>query len=456
MDLTGALARHAVRLSYEDLPESAIEMAKQCFLDLMGVAIRASFEADSSAPLREAVKELSPGGGPSTAVGHPETYLPHYAALLNGTYAHSLDFDDTHRAGSLHPGAPVIPAALALAEETGAGGPDLIAAIVAGYDVACRVGKALNPKAHYDKGFHPTATAGLFGATAAGARVMGLGEELLDNAFGLNGSQAAGSLQFLESGAWNKRLHPGLAAHNAILSLRLAAKGVLGARRALEGTYGLLCAYSPSPLPEKITEGLGEDFEILNTALKPYPSCRFTHAALDCIIDIVKGEKVGAGELESITIGLPRKGIDWVGHPPERKRRPENVVDGQFSMHFVGAVAASKGAFGWEDYRMLREHSLLSLMDRIEVAEDPEVEKHYPEHMGARVKIRARGKEFQRESLIPKGEPESPLSWEEIEEKFHELSRVGLDERKRRAFIKKVKRLEKEGDVRELVSLLRA
>jgi len=158
------------------------------------------------------------GTGDATVFGDSKTYTPAVAALLNGALGHSLDFDDTHADSSLHPSAPVVPAAFAVGEMVGASGREVLTAIVAGYEVCCRLGNALDPTSHYARGFHPTATAGTYGAAAAAAKLFGLSKDQIIAAFGVSGSQAAGSLQFLVNGAWNKRYQVGAAAMNGVIA----------------------------------------------------------------------------------------------------------------------------------------------------------------------------------------------------------------------------------------------
>ena len=224
--ITRRLAEYAAQLTFADLPVATVEKTKQAVLDLLGIAIRASVERESSAVTRKVADELGVPGR-ATGIGIGPRYQPQYAALLNATFAHTLDFDDTHEGSSLHPGAPVIPAVLAIGEEKEATGRQVVTAIVAGYDTSVRISEAADPGSQYERGFHMTATCGVFGATAALVNLTGAGADVLENAFGINGSQAAGSLQFLENGAWNKRIHTGLTAHNAILALRFAQAGAL-------------------------------------------------------------------------------------------------------------------------------------------------------------------------------------------------------------------------------------
>lgn len=455
MNITERLADHAVGLRFDSIPAAVVEKTKHHLLDILGIMIRAKFDAESSEPVVSAVRELGGAAGNCTAVANSETYTPAYAALINGIYAHSLDFDDTHRRASLHPGTTIIPTALALAESTGADGKTLVTSIVAGYDITCKVSIAAKPKIHYDRGFHPTATTGVFGSAAAGAVILEMDRDTLQNAFGINGSQVAGSLQFLENGAWNKRVHVGFAAHSAIVSLIMAQKGVIGASHPLEGISGFFHAYTDGANPEASLEGLGRVFEVSNTALKPYPSCRFSHSPIDLIIETVEEEDFKAEDIEEMIIGLSSKGMDLVGIPADRKRRPQSVVDGQFSMHFTGAVAAAHRRMAWADYDKLSDPEIVQLMDRIHAVEDPEVEAAYPESLAGSVTIKARGKEIRQFCEISKGEPEKPLSWEEVKTKFNDLAAIGFDQKKREQIIECVAGIEQLSNIRDLMTLLR-
>ena len=455
MSITERLADHAIGLKFDSIPTEVVEKTKHHLLDLLGIMVRAKFDAESSEPVTAAVRELGGAAGSCTAVGNSETFTPAHAALINGIYAHSLDFDDTHRRASLHPGTTVIPTALALAESTNADGKTLTTAIVAGYDITCKVSIAAKPKIHYDRGFHPTATTGVFGSTAAGSVILKLDRETLQNAFGINGSQVAGSMQFLENGAWNKRLHVGFAAHNAILSLVMAQKGAVGASHPIEGFAGFFHAYSDGANPELAIQDLGHVFEVSNTALKPYPSCRFSHSAIDLIIEIVEEEDIRGEDIEEMTVGLPAKGMDLVGIPADRKRRPQSVVDGQFSMHFTGAIAAAHRRMTWADYGKLSDPEIVRIMDRMHAIEDPEAEAVYPDSLAGSVTIKAKGKDIRRFCEISKGEPEKPLSWEAVVSKFNDLAAIGLDQNRREQIIGCVANIEELSNVKDLMALLR-
>ncbi len=405
---TSTLARFVSGLSLDGIPAAAAERAKALTLDLLGSAVRARVEAESTPSVLAMLARLGlDGPGPGTVMGDARGYAAPVAALLGGVLGHSLDFDDTHAESSLHPSAPVVPAALAAGELVGADGATVLAAIVAGYEVCCRLGLGLDPAAHYARGFHPTATAGTFGAAAAAGRVLGLDPEQMVSAFGVAGSQAAGSLQFLENGAWNKRWQVGAAAMNGLIAASLAAEGFRGSAEAIEGRHGLLAGYTDAPHPERVLQGLGADWETLRIAVKPYPSCRYSHAALDGLLELRRIHDLAAADIEAVEVGLHRSGVVLVGEPEAAKRRPRNVVDGQFSMAFCAAVALDRGGFGWDDYRRLGQADIDALCDRVTVVRDEAVEAAALHPFGAQVRLKTRKGEFEVLVRDPSGEPES-------------------------------------------------
>ncbi|MDB5573050.1 MAG: hypothetical protein JWR79_207, partial [Tardiphaga sp.] len=284
-DETATLAAYVAHLKFDDIPPEVLTRAKTLTLDFLGSAIRARKESESTPSIVKMVEALSlDGKGDSTVFGDTRTWTPAVAALLNGAMGHSLDFDDTHADSSLHPSAPVVPAAFAVGEMMGSSGRDVLTAIVAGYEVCCRLGNALDPTSHYARGFHPTATAGTYGAAAAAAKLFGLTAGQIVSAFGVSGSQAAGSLQFLVNGAWNKRYQVGAAAMNGVIAATLARHDFLGSSESVEGKHGLLVGYSDDAHPDKAVAGLGTIYETMKIGVKPYPSCRYTHAAIDALI----------------------------------------------------------------------------------------------------------------------------------------------------------------------------
>ena len=450
MDCTGEIARFVGNLNFSDIPVEVIERAKHCFLDFISVAAMAAEEKDSTPPIRKAIQTLAGRPGPGTVIAHKEGLPFQYAALLNGTLAHTLDFDDTNFRGSLHLGASVIPATLAMCEYRGGSGRDFLTAMVAGYEVACRVGEALGLTA-YDRGFHPTAIAGVFGATAAGAKVLGFNPSKIENAMGLNISQAAGSMQYLDNGAWNKRLHPGLAAHNAILSLFFSEAGFRGASHPLEGQYGLLRGYSDSPSPEKLVAGLGKEWVTVETGLKPYPSCRLTHGTVDAMIELHSLLTPSLAEVEEVKVFLPPKAYDIVGEPVPRKISPEDSVDAQFSVYFQAAVALADGGVNWASYSKLKDPKILDLTHRIKVEKDARLNTRT-----SRVILKTnRGEVHEKRVELPKGEPENPLTWEEVVKKFADAVQAVFSPLDQEKIVKAVRGFEKIAEVKLWIGTLR-
>lgn len=425
---TATLAAYVASLKFDDIPQEVLERAKCLILDYLGSTIRARSEAESTPSLLKMLETLSlDGKGGSTVFGDSKTWTPAVAALLNGALGHSLDFDDTHADSSLHPSAPVVPAAFAVGEMVDASGKDVLTAIVAGYEVCCRLGNALDPTSHYAKGFHPTATAGTYGAAAAAGKLFGLSKEQLISAFGVSGSQAAGSLQFLVNGAWNKRYQVGAAAMNGVIAATLARNAFIGATESVEGKHGLLVGYSDDAHPEKATADLGSVYETMKIGVKPYPSCRYTHAAIDTLIAMRREHNLTPEQVKRVEIGLHRNGITLTGDAAT-KRHPTSIVGGQFSMFFTGALALDQGSFGWDDYKRLGDTAIDTLADRFDVVQDERLEgKRHP--FGARVSIHTEDGVHERIAPDPSGEPDSFPDATAMQQKFLQLARPVLDKR---------------------------
>ena len=426
MGVTAELSAFTAAIRLEKLPPEVVTRARFLLLDLVGNIVRARHDAESTDAFLGAARALGMTGGNFGVFGDPARYTAAGAAYLNGALAHSLDFDDTHAAGSLHPGAPVIPAAIAAGEMVGASGADVLAGIIAGYEVTCRVALALPAKAHYDRGYHPTATCGAFGAAAAAGRVFGFSDEQIEGALGTVLSQAAGSLQFLANGAWTKRHQVGWAAMNGLAAAILVREGFKGASEAIEGRYGFLNAYAPAPQPERAVEDLGTVFELMKTAVKPYPSCRYGHAGIDAALALRAAENFTPEEIEHVTLGLPKAGMMLIGEPATKKANPENVVDGQFSGPFVLSSALVTGAMGWDSYKHLNEPTVRAMLSKVACEFDPEIEAEFPANMSGKVTIRARGRDFTLKVVVPKGEPDNFLTENELRQKFAGLANAVL------------------------------
>ncbi|UYO54386.1 MmgE/PrpD family protein [Rhodopseudomonas palustris] len=448
---TATLAGYVAALQFTDIPQDVLARAKLLTLDFLGSAIRARREAESTPSILQMLQALSlDTAGESTVFGDDKRWTPAVAALLNGALGHSLDFDDTHADSSLHPSAPVVPAAFAVGELVGASGRDVLTAIVAGYEVCCRLGNALDPTSHYARGFHPTATAGTYGAAAAAAKLFGLSQDQIVAAFGVSGSQAAGSLQFLVNGAWNKRYQVGAAAMNGVIAATLAKNGFIGSTESVEGIHGLLVGYTDTPHHDKAVADLGSVYETMKIGVKPYPSCRYTHAAIDALIAMRREHNLTPTQITRVEVGLHKNGITLTGDAPT-KRYPRSIVGGQFSMFFTGALALEQGSFGWDDYTRLGDPAIDALADKFDVVRDERLEgKTHP--FGARVSITTEDGVHERIYADPSGEPNSFPSDQAMTQKFLQLARPVLDGRAQ-SFADAVLTLERFAKVSEATAL---
>lgn len=426
MDISAQLATFAAKLDLAALPPEVVARTRLLVLDLIGNAVRARQASESTPALLAAVEALGLANGPARVFADMRGYAPAGAALVNATLGHSLDFDDTHAVAVVHPGAPVIPAALAAAGMTGASGAEVLAAVVAGYEIALRLALALPAGAHYDRGFHPSATCGAFGAAAAAGRIFGLDAPAMASAFGIALSQAAGSLQFLANGAWTKRFQVGWSSMAGLTAATLAREGFKGAAEPIEGRHGFLNAYAPAPTPARAVQDLGTVYELMATGVKPYPSCRWGHAGIDAALALREELGLSANEIESATIGVSRAGLLLIGEPEAKKADPRNIVDGQFSGPFVIAVALATGAMGWDSYRLLDDPAIRALLPKITCENDPEIEAEFPANMSAKLTLRARGKVFVRKVIVPKGEPDNFPDEAAFRAKFAGLTGVVL------------------------------
>jgi len=349
-----------------------------------------------------------------------------FAALANGAAAHGVELDDTHQAGSIHPGVVIFSTAMALSEmHPEIGFAQFVPAVVAGYEVATRLAIALQPKYHYALGFHPTSTCGVFGAAVTAAKLMRLSQEQMLSAVGIAGSMAAGSLEFLADGTWTKRLHPGLAAQNGILAARLAAEGFRGPATILEGRDGFLSGYSRRPKVDLVTRGLGEDFEILRTSVKPHACCRYMQAPIDGLIELATAHDIHPEQVKRVEVAVLEAGWPLVCLPRKRKYAPTNVVDAQFSMPYGAAVALTDRAAGLDQFagESLRSPQIKSLMGKVSLQKDSRIEKNFPREWPSIVSIYlTNGKQFEKRVRFPKGDPQNPLTWQELSIKFHSLA----------------------------------
>ena len=453
--ITQILAKFASNVNYEDLPPDVVDRAKYFCLDFAGVTLNGS-TTDSAKAVVRALDDVG-RSGPSTIVGTNKQALPEYAAMANGIAFHSIEMDDVNNEASLHPGVVAFPTALAMADIAPVTGKDFISAVVAGYDVIIRLGRALKPKEHYGRGFHPTGTCGAFGGAAVAARLLGLQGDDYTHALGIAGSQAAGSMEYLAQGAWTKRLHPGWSAHSGIWAALLARAGYSGPTTILEGRDGFLNAYSGDPDPSLVLKDLGEEYQVTRTGVKPHACCRYNQGPIDCLLEIGRSNDFQALDIEEVKIGVLSQGMRLVAEPVEAKRNPKSVGDMQFSMPFAAAVALSYGSASLNEYAIgvPDRPEVRHIMDRVQCVTDPKLDAQTPKLFPAWAEVRTSdGRTMRSELTYPKGDPENPVTWDEMRTKFNLLSAPVISSQRQEEIISAIDSLEQMDDVRQLASLL--
>ncbi len=363
---TRLLASHARAIVFDDLPDDIVEVAKHCLLDWLGVTLAGSTEPLAEILRRQLLPKTEVDGESTLLLAAPRRTSALLAALVNGATSHALDFDDTHTTMSGHPSAPVIPAALAEAEASGASGRAFLAAVVAGIELECRLGAIMNP-AHYLAGFHATGTLGTFGAAAAGAHLLGLDEERWLCALGLAGTQGAG----LKSGfgTMAKPFHAGKAAHDGLLAARLAAGGFTANRNIVEARQGFAhTCHGGDPSPARI-EGLADRFCIRDTLFKYHAACYLTHSAIEGAGEIRRGAKIHPENIAEVAIEVPPSSLDVCNI-----ESPDTGLEGKFSLRATTAMALlgddTADLSSYSDERM-RSHELVAMRDRVRVCPQP-------------------------------------------------------------------------------------
>jgi 2-methylcitrate dehydratase PrpD len=447
--LTEQLAQYWASARYEDLPAETVRLAKRFLLDTLAAGIAGAGTDVAGVALRAMKGSLEGAAGSSVIWAREDTLPPTQAALVNGTASHALELDDFGGCG--HSGAVVIPAVCALAARANASGRDALVAIVAGYDVAARVLEGAGGyRAHNDLGWHSSGTCGSFGAAAAAAKLLKLDAERYSDALGIAGTFTGGIWAFLADGAMTKRFHPGKASETGLSAALLAEAGMSGPRRVLEAEWGgFFSTYARGiATPEATLKGLGSEFRIGRSGMKPYACCRGLHATLDALFDIMRETKADARAIARMRV---------LGNEQNKLQfdRPAvgNLLDAQFSFQYALAVGASSGRATLDQFAPLRdaEPEVKRLMALTEVVADREMKPgQYPP-----LEIRFKdGRVIERHIPFAKGAPENPLSDEELRRKAVSQIEPVMGKARWDAIFECVGSLDRAADLRELTALL--
>lgn len=415
------LAAFTASLDIDDVPAAVRERAKHLMLDSIGLAC-ATIDLPYATSTLAAMQEL--GDGSATVFGYAPKLALRDAMLLNGLLIHSLDFDDTHARGVIHSTASALPVAFNLAERENASGAALLAAYLCAMEVSTRVGAAAKSGFH-NTGFHPTGLVAAFGCALGAARLLGLSQEQAQHAQGIALSMASGSLEFLQDGAWTKRLHPGWAAVAGTTAATLAKHGYIGPGAPYEGRFGLYSLYMKTPLGADdlalATAGLGETWEIDGVALKPIPACHFTHASSDAAIALHRAHGLAASEIERVVVRVPGPTIPIICEPVANKQKPSNSYDAQFSIPYIVATGLLHGRFTLDDLdpAALADEAVRALAARVTHEADPETT--FPQHYTGEVTIHTRdGRTLTHREAVNRGSADRPLSNDDIVAKFYD------------------------------------
>jgi 2-methylcitrate dehydratase PrpD len=464
MDAAYLMAKNLVNIKYEDIPRDVTEHTKKQILDIIGVALGGS----SKAGVKELAEIVSDWGGKeeSTIFCYGKKVPAPNAAQVNATMGHALDYDDTGD-GPTHPSVVIVPAALAIAERQGkVNGREFIAAVALGADMMGRLGQAFRTGiktapvgGHPGAGWHLTPLYGYMASAGVAGRLLGLNEDKLVNALGIAYHQCSGNGQCVNEGALTKRMGPGFAACGGIVAALMAEKGITGAKESLEGELGLFNLYHKGEYnPTPLTADLGKRFTGLNAAMKPYPCCKGTHSYVDVALAMVNKYRIKPKDIKEITVFCQDEKY-FLLYPLEKRSRPENPVDSQFSIPWAIAAVFARGRAGIGEFteEAIKSPDILEISGKVRV----KVDKSVGEKKGmipAKIEVTTvTGQTYIEQADIPAEGPGKPLPFSDYERKFRDCASYAVKPRIARQIDKLVtliKQLEKVEDIREIVELL--
>jgi len=419
VDPAHTLATHVFSTGFKNIPEETLTATRRDVLDTFGCML-----GGSGAPgIKELVAVTGRWGGKEEAtLAVLGTKLPaHHTAMVNSAMGHALDFDDTYdKGGHIHPGTSVLAASLAVGESIGGvTGDQLMLAVTLGLDVSCRLGLA----AYDDRGWHRTGAFGIFGATAAAGKLLGLSQEEMVHAFGIAYSQAAGNRQCIVDGALTKRFQAGQAAHGAVLATFLAKEGFTGAANVFAGTYGFFQMYQPNGYDLSLIDaGLGEEFLGDLTSLKPYPCGRPTHSYIDAAVKLHHQLDLSRKTLESVTVRTDTETYTSRYSVSSGVVRPQQQVEAQFSLPYLVGCALVLGGVGIDQINAFDDSAVLAASDLVKA----ESEEGAPKGWAEIEVVCASGDSATVELQPPSGSPEDPLSTDQLKDKFRDCAAHAL------------------------------
>jgi 2-methylcitrate dehydratase PrpD len=464
MDAAYLFARNLANVSYDDLPRDVVEATKKEILDTLGVALGGSAKSG----VKELLELVAEWGGreESTVLCYGHKVPAPNAAQVNATMGHALDYDDTGD-GPTHPSVVIVPTCLAVAEHKGKlSGREFITAVALGIDMMCRLGLAFRlgmktapVSGHPGAGWHLTPLYGFLAAAGVAGRILGLDEDRLINALGIAYHQCSGNGQCVNEGALTKRMGPGFAARGGITAALMAEKGITGARDCLEGELGLYNLYHKGEYDAKpLTADLGKRFEGINVTMKPYPCCKGTHSYVDVALSLVNKHGIKAEDVQEISV-FCQDDTHFLLHPLEKRSRPENPVDSQFSIPWAVAAVFARGRAGIGEFNeeAIKSPDILDISSKMRIEVDASlrvVKGIEPARIGVTTK---QGQAYVEQTDATSLSSQKPLPFSDYERKFRDCASYSvkpLSDKHIDGVIAQIKQLEQIDDIREVIELL--
>lgn len=447
------LSQFAAGTKYEDLPGDIVQCAKERIIDILSAAMAGASLWEYRNGIIDTSRNMGDSGY-STIIGRKETASFPAAAAINCAYAHSMELDDGHRNAGAHAGAVVIPTALSLAEKLNIDGRHVILAVVIGYDVAYRFARSMSPLL-IENGFHPSAVCGTMGAAAVSASLLRLNACQAAKALSLSALFASGLMEITHSGQSSKGAMVGHAAFAGIYSAIMAKNGFSAPEASFSGMSGLFKAMSDNNVDAaKMLEGLGENYEIKDTYVKLYPTCRHTHAPIEGTVALCSEHNIMAEEVQRIDIGTHPVAFNLTG----AAGAPCDIQQARFSTPYCVASALINGTFGIVDLKdeNINDDRRAQLSSLIHVYVDKEVASEFPKKRGAKIRIELKnGTSFEKTIYNLKGAPELPVGYMDLCDKFKNMAQVSVSEENIRKICGDVQNFEKLAELSAFMRLLK-
>lgn len=441
--LTMRFATFVEGLQYSDLPAPVRDKAKLLIRDGLGNQIAASAISVAAVQIVRLLTEWG-GQSQSTVVGYGARLPAPLAAMCNGAMGHGVELDDAHGSGLIKAGSVLIPSMFATGELAKSDGKEAITALVAGYEVAVRVAKAINPS-HRQRGFHTTSTVSALGSAAITARLLGGNAETIASALGLAAMQSSGIQAYLDDPCMAKPFGPGKSAFNGVLAGVLASRGFTGPKKVLESSEGFFNAYTGEVRERELVEGLGEEFTIMEVGFKPHAACRYAHGPIDLAQDF-HGDGLDLSKVEDIRVRMSELAIRQASKHP-----CPNLNSAMGSTQFGVALALTRGSNGLKDYWEGYEDKVIH-----ELAAKVELIQESAYGMGGRqsaIELNVGGNTLMKSSEEPRGEPSNPMTDTQLDEKFFRTAGLVLDQRSNEEISTQIISLDEVSDISEIVRL---